>query len=274
MKVFILGLDALEYDFIEDWNLQNLKQTQFGKLRVPINEVVRQPSTPEVWASFLCGKHVKKQPFAVYGRSRWNRKVTALLKALRKLMPFHLHLGLAARLQKKPIRFPELGERSFLDHPKIKPINVPYYNFDQRVFDVMFDFARGNLSHDEAIRRFRNLYVERKLKLLLQCTDKKLEEFRGVFTYFYMLDPIQHFYMDRVERMKRFYNNLNDDFVPRLKRNLEKWAFIIVSDHGYSPETQHHTNYGFYSSNIPLNPKPAEIYDFYHIILKATGEPT
>ena len=58
-KIFILGLDGLEYDFVEKWNLVHLKQREYGKIIVPIAEKLGVPNTPEVWASFLTGKHIK-----------------------------------------------------------------------------------------------------------------------------------------------------------------------------------------------------------------------
>jgi len=67
MKVFILGLDGLEYNFVEKWNLRNLKQREYGKLEVPISKR-GWPSSPEVWASFLTGKHIKKISQDTYNR--------------------------------------------------------------------------------------------------------------------------------------------------------------------------------------------------------------
>lgn len=52
-KVFVLGLDGLEYNFVDKWNLSNLLQEQNGKIEVPINKEVGQPLSPQVWGSFL-----------------------------------------------------------------------------------------------------------------------------------------------------------------------------------------------------------------------------
>ncbi|EMR73483.1 hypothetical protein MCGE09_00587 [Thaumarchaeota archaeon SCGC AB-539-E09] len=56
--IFILGIDSLDYDLVEKWNLQNLKQLEYNKIKVPINEKLGLPLSSEVWASFLVGKYV------------------------------------------------------------------------------------------------------------------------------------------------------------------------------------------------------------------------
>ena len=54
--IFILGIDALDYELVDKLNLNNLKQLQYGKTIVPINEKIGIPSSPEVWSSFLIGE--------------------------------------------------------------------------------------------------------------------------------------------------------------------------------------------------------------------------
>jgi len=35
MKVMILAFDGLEYELVEKFNLKNLKQIEYGKVRIP-----------------------------------------------------------------------------------------------------------------------------------------------------------------------------------------------------------------------------------------------
>ena len=56
MKILIIGIDALEYNLVKKYNLKNLKQAQYIKIKVPINKELKKPTTPSVWASFLAGK--------------------------------------------------------------------------------------------------------------------------------------------------------------------------------------------------------------------------
>lgn len=61
MFQFILGLDGLEYHLLEKWNLTNLKQREYGKITVPIERKAKVPVSPEVWASFLTERDIKKK---------------------------------------------------------------------------------------------------------------------------------------------------------------------------------------------------------------------
>ena len=39
MKVLILGIDALEYNRVIEWDLKHLKLKEFGKTEVPISRI-------------------------------------------------------------------------------------------------------------------------------------------------------------------------------------------------------------------------------------------
>ena len=63
MKVLILGIDAIEYDLIEEWNLKNLKQKEYGKIKVPITKNLDEPATEIVWPCFITGKEPEEMGF-------------------------------------------------------------------------------------------------------------------------------------------------------------------------------------------------------------------
>jgi len=51
LKVLILGIDALEYDLVEELNLRSIKQVEYGKVVEPYSKLL----TPILWASFITG---------------------------------------------------------------------------------------------------------------------------------------------------------------------------------------------------------------------------
>ena len=59
MRVLILGIDALEYDLVEEWDLKNLKQKEYGKITVPITKEVGEPATEIIWPCLITGKQPK-----------------------------------------------------------------------------------------------------------------------------------------------------------------------------------------------------------------------
>ena len=83
MKLYILGLDGLDYDITLEIKLKNLLQKQYGKLEVPIDKKIGCPLSPEVWASFLCAEHIK-----IGFKGRRNMWTLNLLHSLKRMFPF------------------------------------------------------------------------------------------------------------------------------------------------------------------------------------------
>jgi len=79
-------------------------------------------------------------------------------------------------------------------------------------------------------------------------------------------DALQHLLFNKSLEIKKLYIDL-DSYVSILKSRVKSSLFLIVSDHGFDLETKNHSKHGFYSSNMPLNPKPKQITDFYNLIV-------
>lgn len=67
---------------------------------------------------------------------------------------------------KAPVKFPELNEKTFLDLTNSKAINVPYYNHDNKTFEISRKLATRELTLEEAIKESLNLYAYWKKKYL------------------------------------------------------------------------------------------------------------
>mgnify|MGYP000642665177 CR=1 FL=1 len=260
-RIIILGLDGLEYDFVERWNLKNLKQREFGKLEVPINKDLGVPMSPEVWAAFLTGKYL---PGLEFTRTPIVDFILEALRFMRKRIPVSLGLGRRIRI-KVPLRFPELKERTFLDLTNSKEINVPYYSYDHKIFKIMNQFNAGKLSLREAVNEVLNVYIYRKRRILYEFEN--LGDFDVIFAFMHFPDALQHLLLNKPLAIRELYFDL-DSYVSRLKRRVDASMFLIVSDHGFDLETKEHSMHGFYSSNVPLDPRPRRITDFYNLIVK------
>ena len=256
-KFFLLGLDGLEYDFVEKWHLTHLQQSQYGKLKVPISKEFGIPTSPEVWASFLTGKNVKKE----FGRTFRIQMMLKVAKFMRKHVKIGFGLGSLLR-KRSPARFPSLKEKTFLDITRSKAINVPYYSFDHGTFDISHRFTTGKISLEEAERELNLVYQNSKKRILNETETRDLDL---IFAFMHFPDYPQHLLMMRPQKIKILYHDL-DNYVSTLKKRIPKsFTYIIVSDHGFNPETKTHSKHGFYSSNITLNPTPRRITDFYEI---------
>lgn len=265
VRIFILGLDGLEYNFVEKWNLKNLKQKEYGRVKVPIDKYSGVPLSPEVWAAFLTGKYPSR--YMGFKREPKIDFILRVLKIMRRYLPLSLGLGKRIRVRASA-KFPDLKEKTFLDLTCSKEINAPYYSHDNKTFKITQQFDAGNLTLKEAINETLKLYSYWKERILEE--GKNLENFDVVFAYMHFPDTIHHLLFIRPQRIRRFYIDL-DNYVSVLKRSIETSLFLIVSDHGFDLKAKSHSRYGFYSSNIHLESKPKDITDFYHLILKWTS---
>jgi len=272
-RIFILGLDGLEYDLIEEWNLVHLKQQEYGKLKVPVNKEIDHPFTPEVWGTFLLGGHAvvnveeMRHPLAV---------TLKLLKFLRRHINISLGLGDKVR-DRIPAKWwgrleyviPS-DKKTFLDLTESKAINAPFYNNDAYAFHIMHRFDIGELSLQQTINAYQQLYIERKEIILSEM--EKIQDKKVIFAFMHFPDMLEHFAYKRPRIIKKHYLDL-DNYILSLKSKVEdSTLFLIVSDHGFNLREGKHSHYGFYSSSQPLNPKPTRITDFFHLILRYTGK--
>ncbi len=270
MKVFILGLDGLEYDFVEKWNLSYLKQRQYGKINVPINQEVGHPTSPEVWATFLTGKH----------QQLWWKDSTTLPKTIiKRFLTFlreHVNVSLSSSLRNRTPwqlrhhkEFPELDATTFLDVTKSLDINVPYYSYDglsQKLIRYLYGKGVGNI---RTLKIWKALYERRKQEIL-ETISQLENDVEVVFAFIHEPDLIQHYCLTKPRFVKQFYYDLDYSVYELKDRVPTDVLFLIVSDHGFSFETGTHSHHGFYSSNQPLTPKPTNITHFYHIITNET----
>lgn len=138
MKVFICGLDGLEYNFVREWKLKALQQEIYGKIDV---SDFREINTPDIWYAFLTGTRHKQRisftPMTVKYESKlieWlrNKPPFKWVKGKRNILK---HLGL------KPPKASEiyvdvskkfiLDRKTFLDEIEgSKYFNVPFLRLE------------------------------------------------------------------------------------------------------------------------------------------------
>jgi len=263
MKVFILGLDGLDYNLVKKWSLKNLQQEVFGKLTVPISKQTGVPLSPDVWASFLTGKQVVGLDFVRNGPAA---PLLKILKYIRKHI--NLGFGIGRPLSRRaPARtFPKLNMSTFIDRSDVVEINAPFYSYDHTIFFLIEQFGNDEISLQHALNRLVEIYEKRK-KQILQETEEKLRSANIVFAYMHFPDGFQHFLFPKPQSLKKYYIDL-DIFVLGLKEILNDIPFIIVSDHGFDIANGTHSRYGFFSSSFDMNPKPKHITDFYLKIVR------
>lgn len=292
MKVLILGIDAIEYDLVEEWNLKNLKQKEYGKIKVPLTENLDEPATEIVWPCFITGKEPEemgyistilyRQPFKWFLENIYTnvdthevsfRPDTILDKRTRKrgvldlLSDVFMKAGFAHHPTRSNIKAPTIFDNKSL---KIAHFHVPVYDKD------VFPEYRKDLVKVISKKIPASDFTKEVKKVFYHRCDEltnfleKNKDWDLVMMYWFCLDGIQHAFFRNKLKIMDFYMLFNE-FVGRLKSKLSDDVFLlIISDHGQ--EKGIHTDHGFYSSNINIDMKKDDIIDFKSIIEKKLKE--
>ena len=290
MKVLILGIDALEYKLVEEWNLKNLKQLEYGKIKVPISPGFGEPVTLVVWPCFITGRKAKKMgfdkpiiyrhplrfvlekfyfPFVADESISEHEDILAEKSGIKSKIVSNINYVLMkAGMGKYPER-KDIKKPTFFDNPnyRSKHKNIPVY--DQIFTTEERDSARNGVIRAISDKKFRKVF-EQKLKDELDegiknvYNELKKSDWDLFMQYFYVLDGVQHVYFKNKLKVMDYYLKFNK-FVGEVKKKLPKDTMLfIVSDHGQ--ENGLHTHYGFYSTNIKLGLDYPNIIDFKEII--------
>lgn len=272
-KVCILGLDALEYDLVEKWDLKTLKQKEYGKVELPLNkgDLV---FTPTIWASFITGKYPKEH--GIRSDRKWDNVFIELAGKLKKKLVRDWGFNSFLRLPTKSFaiklgfKYKTIGKNSlksetifdWVGNPVV--ISVPGYNEWNEILEVrnLVQLARSE-KIPASVARDKGMNVHKKKESIF---FKKLNSKWKLFmVHFFLLDVVQHLYHSDEDYIKENYEMICE-LVKKTKRkiNEKETLVIIVSDHGQKEGL--HTRYGFYSSNKKLGLKNPKITDFFSII--------
>lgn len=260
MKILILAFDALEYNLVEKWNLKNLKQETYGKIRLGeqyFPSWADEPYTPIVWHSFITGLPPEKH------------KIQQVEKYKHIPSPL-INIGRKLRLKKMAKRFGiKPSPLTSNDYPhttifdQIKPsiaIDVPTYNITEWKITKKDIKALVNYAEQK--------FVERKQRLF----NAMQTEWKLIMAYFRILDLMSHIYLPkRTSKLLSYYLKVNK-LVEKVKAILpSKTLVLIVSDHGVEIRDgqERHSNHAFWSLNCKVDWMPYDITDFYNFLFKS-----
>ena len=280
MRIFILGLDGLEYYFVKPRNYPMLKQKEYGKIILP-REVLDwfdefgfwNPYTPTIWVSFLTGRLPKEHGITRerIKNSIWNKKF------LNKARQYHFLKWLVHKVPKWEKIFSLLGFR------KVKPkILVPtIFNYARKPIHVQVPVVDPKWEHKAPLglrkKSVREIieYLERRFMKIRETTLKLLDsndEWDLFMAYASILDWAGHAYWGIDKKMEKYYN-MAEKFAWDIKKRLDEntWM-LIVSDHGMMPAKDGpggmHSYHAFWSSNRPLGKKNIGLLEFFPMIVK------
>lgn len=286
MKVLVLGIDALEYDLVEEYDLKNLKQKEYGKVDLLL-KAHETPFTPALWCSFITG--VRPEVHGVGKYRAWDNPLIEKMWVLARtwlikyknlrFINFELRETIISILEKIGFGKSYADKNAFLT-------NREDINCDT-IFDDIQDYVAISIpafNEDPVNRELRKMVVEgpkyrlkqeawnafeNRKRRLFHALDK---ERSLVMVHFFVLDVIQHVFFYDKDYIRSAYERV-DKLVEELKGRVGQNPFtLIVSDHGQKRGL--HTRYGFYSCNENLNLHSPKITDFAAIIRQKLGVPS
>lgn len=279
MKVFILGIDGLEFNLVVEANLRNLIQKRYGEVILPPEVYIttfgefgkfQTPYTPIVWASFLTGKLPNEHKVTSKSWRRWDSKI------LNRLKEFSIKLRLD-KIKNKGKSLELLGFKRrthtkedyhcptiFDLTEKYIQVNVPTVD---REWNIRLLEKEEELDFQEVAKEWWKKYLLVKEKVLSLVEG----EWNLFMAYTRILDVYGHLFWGNKEKMMRAYRDI-DEFTGMLKNKVgERTVVLVISDHGMKIMDGAkiggcHTDYGFYSVNKKINIENPKITDFYHLV--------
>lgn len=287
-RIIILGIDALEYNLVEEWDLKYLKQSEYGKTIVPMVKGWKEPVTVIVWPCFLTGTKPEKMgyttPILFVQPFRWffeniHRPIREYIfshsyvddvsekKTNQDILNVFKDVTKKAGLTRPPSK-KDIKASTFFDNPNYKSVHLHIPVYDEELDTLerwnIFEVMENKIEKKDFIKKYEKEFKERCNELMYYIENDKSWDI--IMMYWYCLDAIQHALFKDKLKIMNFYLKFNK-FVETLTEKINKNdMLLIVSDHGQ--EKGIHTNHGFYSINKKLNLNKPKIIDFRKIIEK------
>lgn len=227
----ILGIDGLEYEYVQEFGCTALMQNAFGKTDISEYE---EPRTIVLWSSFLADKNLEKQIVAMGNEKMWEFKL-------------------------KP-------EETFFRHfHSFKAVDVPGFNYNKEAHVREREMLKKFFSDEITVEEFDApvLAYHRKLKESFFADLER--DFGLLFYYFNVADVLGHVSFGMKSKMKLIYTDL-DEIAARAAAKGE--PLLILSDHGMKAVGRygdHRSGYGFWSNSLGQklgSPRITELSEF------------
>ena len=238
MRLLILAVDALEYDFVKSRRFPFIKQRQYHRVEIPeeclsyVEGIGYIPYTPVIWTTILTGKTPKEHGVTIeVAKRHWKNPILHRLEKTKPIKKIYVKM-----VEKKILPagiFEKIGFKKFnpienletlLDLAK-NPIvirNPMSMDLKWRVKTAeFFGFEEAVKSH---IKNFMRVTKE-----TLNAVNKNWDL---LFTYVKILDNIGHIYWHRPNIVEKYYRMV-DYFAYQLRQKMpENSILVILSDHG------------------------------------------
>jgi len=280
VKVTIIGIDGLEYEIVEELDLRNLKQKQYGRLSIPdecyreLTSGDRSPWTPLCWMTILTGTLPPEEYRQTKARSYKNPLIEGLKRSIGGYLGFIK--GKREVLKKLGIKQAQMGGKLVR---KAMTRNM-HTIFD--LSDRSMDFNVPTYSESFSLKPLDKMKEERELLKFVDEEDELMKRYvlsvvgrKADYDLFMAYTRILDHYGHQMFRTEAFYHRyrMMDLFIRELSPKVEG-LLLLVSDHGFTEleGTKHggkHSDFAFYSTNMRVDTPMKSLLDVYPLVKRS-----
>ena len=257
MTLVVLGIDALDPDFVNQSDYPNLYLEASKEIDTLLSSETGRPSTHELWPTIITGLPPAEHGLQLEEGLTWENPVFNLGSELSNfVLPKQVQVKLGAWLldntEEGNFRAPatyyeENGIATVFDGATSKPIGVPNYVVDpdeedrehelRKNMGDLFQLDVDDQSEHRHVTSDPGEFYERAMEMSMIRITRVRRAQRGkryelVFGYTSGLDLIGHVSYAEPGLQRRAYEEL-DDFVGELRDDLDEGdELLLVSDHG------------------------------------------
>lgn len=231
----VLAIDALEYELVEDFGCEKLKQADYG--RTDISEFT-EPRTMVLWSSFMTGENKEDEILAEGDEDMWNTEFS-------------------------------LEETFFSNFESPKIIDLPGYSYDRtqhererELLKKFFEEAEGEAEKKEVRKEYNRHGLEHHRKIKQEFLEALEESHDFLLGYFSAADVVGHLNFGNRTLMKMIYDDL-EEIVEEIKKVRDD-HLLVLSDHGMEGVGMFgdHSDYGFWSFDEKCDLERPKLTDF------------
>lgn len=276
-RLLIVAFDGMDKDLIEEFELQNIPQEEFGTLdnHTDITRIM----TSELFASFITGKTHEEHGITGLKKGE-NRRRDSYKSKLKNLgisnVPgfYRIYSLLFEKNDKRKYLPGDLQSKTIFSKADAgKSLYVPVHS-PSPLFMLGYPHSIMEFEGQYDIIKNTKFDTNRRLKGGIGgqpgLFDISKEFWNLVMIHLHDPDPIQDIGVDKPDLEKR-YREL-DEIAGKIKEEFTGWNIIFMSDHGRPKDTNaahEHNENAFYSSNIDLfEEQTPKITDFHDKIIE------
>lgn len=268
MTLVVLGIDALDPDLVEAWDLEYAPLDDFGEMETYAH-TKDLPLTPEVWPTIATGLGPKEHGITEENTSGWDNPFVDFASNYTWFLDFATRgtLGdIAHKLTGADHHIPETDADSFFDGPGRLVHDWPGVENSQWLRDV---WATGIPEDGKTEEEFERDVLGLAVQQFAWVEEMVAHPSTLVATHTHVLDMAGHVYAEDEEKLRSLYE-WTDDWIGRVLAAMsDEDEMLILSDHGIvtpnSPDGD--LDYGEHSwrafSSSTGDSRPNSVFDVY-----------